>query len=205
VGGAGRLVGVVFGALGMAVLAMVVLHLLGAGRLDPATTTVSDFVSLPGGAALLALAVLGVATSAAAVLIGLLRTCLPRTTAPALLLGLGCAGLVATIVFPTNALGTATSSTAVLHRYAAGLFFVSLPIAAILIGRVLPHHPLLLVVSIVVGVAFLVSHVPLVLPGLPGARGIATALPRGLVERGLLAVDMGLLAALARSIRSVAA
>jgi hypothetical protein len=195
----------VFGALGVAVLAMVVLHLLGAGRLDPATTTVSDFVSLPGGAALLALAVLGVATSAAAVLIGLLRTGRSGATAPSLLLGLGCAGLVATIVFPTNALGTATSYTAVLHRYAAALFFVSLPVAAVLIGRVLPHHPLLTVVSIVIGVAFLASHVPLVLPGWPGAPQIATVLPRGLAERALLAVDMALLASLTRSIRSVAA
>jgi hypothetical protein len=204
VGGRG-LVGVVFGALGVAVLAMVVLHLLGVGRLDPATTTVSDFVSLPGGAALLAVAVLGVATAAAAVLIGLLRTGLPDITRPCLLYGLGCAGLMATIAFPTNALGTAASSSTVLHRYAAAAFFVSLPIAALLTRHIVPSAAVgwVTAISILAGVAFLVSHIPLVLPHWPGAHEIAAVLPRGLAERGLLAVDLGLLAVLARSIRPV--
>jgi hypothetical protein len=201
----GGLVGVVFGALGVAVLAMVVLHLLGAGRLDPAATTVSDFVSLPGGAALLAVAVLGVATAAAAVLIGLLATGLPNITRPCLLYGLGCAGLVATIAFPTNALGTVASSSTVLHRYAAAAFFVSLPVAALLTRHVVPSSAVgrLTAVSVLTGIAFLVSHIPLLFPDWPGAREIATALPRGLVERVLLVVDIALLGTLARSIRPV--
>jgi hypothetical protein len=199
------LVGVVFGALGVAVLAMVVLHLLGNHRLAPATTTVSDFVSLPGGAALLAVAVLGVATAAATVLIGLLRTGLPNITRPCLLYGLGCAGLVATIAFPTNVLGTAASSSTVLHRYAAAAFFVSLPIAAVLTRHVVPSAAVgwFTALSILTGIAFLVSHLPLLLPDWPGAPVIATVLPRGLVERALLVVDIALLGTLARSIRPV--
>jgi hypothetical protein len=206
---------VVFGALSVAVLAIVVLHLLGAGHLDPATTTVSDYVSLPGGAALLATAVLAVALATAAVPIGLLRAGLP--TKSCWPFGLGCAGLVATIAFPTNVLGTAESPATVLHRYAAGLFFVSLPVAALMVLRRLPNNPsnpnnpnnsnnivrIGTAASVVTGVLFLVSHIPLVLPDWPGAQEIATLLPRGLVERTLLTVDIALLAALACSARRV--
>ncbi|HEY3751166.1 MAG TPA: DUF998 domain-containing protein [Pseudonocardiaceae bacterium] len=192
---------VVFGALSVAVLAMVVLHLLGAGHLDPASTTVSDYVSLPGGAPLLATAVLAVALATAAVPIGLLRIGLP--TKLGWPFGLGCAGLVATIAFPTNALGTAESPATVLHRYAAGLFFVSLPVAALMVLRQLPNRLVRIgtAASVVTGVLFLVSHVPLVLPAWPGAHEIGTLLPRGLVERALLTVDIALLAALACSTR----
>jgi Protein of unknown function (DUF998) len=192
---------VVFGSLGVAVLAIVVLHLLGAGHLDPATTTVSDYVSLPGGALLLATAVLAVALATAAVPIGLLRAGLPTTLCWPF--GLGCAGLVATIAFPTNALGTAESPATVLHRCAAGLFFVSLPIAAMMVLRQLPNRLVRLgtAASVVTGVLFLISHIPLVLPGWPGAPEIAALLPRGLVERVLLTVDIALLATLACSAR----
>jgi hypothetical protein len=212
VGGAGRVDlsrgwaavgGVVSGALGVAMLAMFLLHLMGIGRLDPATTTVSDYVSVPGGALLLGAAVLGVATATAAMAISLLRTGLPGTTRPCLLYGLGCAGLVATIAFPTNAVGTPASADTILHRYAAALFFVSLPVAALLTRRLLPDRTvgLLTAASAAIGMAFLISHIPLVLPNWPGAPEIATYLPRGLAERGLLTVDIALLAALARSIR----
>lgn len=200
-------VGVVFGAIGVAVLAMLVLHLRGAGRLDPLTTTVSDYVSLPGGAALLAVAVLAVTVAAAAVPIGLLRAGLPRPAPPTVWFGLGCAGLLATVVFPTNALGSVTSLDTVLHRYAAGLFFVCLPIAALLTLRRLPDPAtrVLTVTSVVVGLLFLVSHVPLVFPGFPDAHLVGTLLPRGLVERALLAVDLALLGSLAAAPRLVLA
>jgi hypothetical protein len=199
--GGTALVRVVFGALGVAVLAMVVLHVLGAGRLDPATTTVSDYVSLPGGAPLLAVAVLGVALATAALPIGLLRAGLPPTLCWPF--GLGCAGLVATVAFPTNAVGTAESPATVLHRYAAGIFFVSLPIAAMTVLRHLPHRALRLgtAASVVAGMLFLLSHLPLLFPSWPGAPEIAAVLPRGLAERALLAIDIALLATLVCSTR----
>ncbi|HEX5407511.1 MAG TPA: DUF998 domain-containing protein [Pseudonocardiaceae bacterium] len=205
VGGAvdrAAVVRVVFGAIAVAVLAMVALHLLGAGRLNPATTTVSDYVSLPGGALLLAIAVLAVALATAAVPVGLLRAGLPgKVCWP---FGLGCAGLVATIAFPTNALGTAESPATVLHRYAAGVFFVSLPVAALMVLRQLPNRLVRLgtAVSVVAGVLFLVSHIPLLLPDWPGAHEIADVLPRGLAERALLTVDIALLGTLALATRS---
>jgi uncharacterized protein DUF998 len=198
-GRSARPVRFVFWALGVAVGAIVLLHLFGIGRLSPVTTTVSDYVALPGGGTLLALAVLALAAATAGVAAGQVAAGAPRWLAVPF--GVGCFGLVATIAFPTNAIGTATTVAAVLHRYAAGLFFVSLPVAALLSLR---HHPSRLVgvltaASVLVGLAFLVSHVPLVLPDWPGARQIAAVLPRGIAERGLLTVDIALLAALAGS------
>jgi hypothetical protein len=190
---------VVFGAIGVAVLAMLVLHLTAAGRLDPVTTTVSDYVSVPGGSVLLALSTLAIAVAAAVVPVGLVRA---RAPGAALLFGLGSAGLLASIAFPTNAAGAAVSVDTVLHRYAAGLFFVSLPVAALLTLRRLPDRGVawLTALSVMAGVAFLVSHVPLVFPGWPGARVVATVVPRGLAERGLLLVDLALLAVAGRRV-----
>lgn len=188
-----------FGGLGVAVTTMVVLHVLGAGRLDPARTTVSDYVSLPGGTALLSIAILGVAVATASVLIGLINAGAARH---AWWYGLGCAGLVATITFPTNVLGTAESPAAVLHRYAAGLFLVSLPVAAFLTLRLLPDRAvaLLTILSAVAGLAFLLSHVPLLFPNWPSASTIHAVLPRGVAERVLLATDIALLGALTRRV-----
>src|SRR5262249_59079731 len=97
--------------------------------------------------------------------------------------------------FPTNAIGTPENLDPVLHRYVAAAFFVSLPIAALLL-RVPAVRPLVLV-GLAIGVAFLVSHVPLIFPDWPAAPAIATVLPRGLVERCLLGADMVLIARLA--------
>jgi hypothetical protein len=177
--------GPVFGALGVAVLATVVLHVLGAGQLDPRTTTISDYVSIPGGAVLLAIAVSGLAVAAGFVALRIARW--------GWVLGIGCAGLLATVLVPTNVVGSPVTTDAVLHRYAAGLFFVSLPIAALL-SRLAPW---LTVVSVLAGIAFLVSHIPLLFPQWPAAHAIAVVLPRGLAERGLLTVDIALLARLA--------
>ena len=81
-----------------------------------------------------------------------------------------------------------------------------LPIAALLSLR---HHPtrvvrLLTAASVLVGLAFVASHIPLVLPDAPGAHQIAAVLPRGIAERALLTVDIALLAALAAAPRRAA-
>ncbi len=194
-GAAGWLAGFVFGALAIALGAMVVLHLLGFGRLDPLVTTVSDFVSIPGGAVLLDVAVLAVAAAAAAIPVGLrLRKALWIPY------GIGCLGLIATLVFPTNALDTAVDTSAVVHRYVAGVFFVSLAIAALLTTTPHTRARNWTTAGIGVGILFLISHVPLLWPDWPGSPEIATILPRGLAERGLLLTDMALLASMAKRV-----
>ncbi len=101
--------------------------------------------------------------------------------------------------FPTNAVGTAVSADTVLHRYAAGLFFVSVPVGALLTLRRVPDRAAAWLTGLgaLAGVVFLVSHVPLVFPDWPGSPVVAALLPRGFAERGLLAVDLALLAGLA--------
>lgn len=179
--------GPVFGGLGVAAVAMVALHALGAGRLDPLTTTVSDYVSIPGGAVLLAVAVSGLAVAAGFAAMRMGRA--------GWVLGTGCVALLATVLCPTNAVGTPVTTDTVLHRYLAAVFFLSLPIAA-LMSR---SAPWLTMLSLLAGAAFLVSHVPLLFPGWPDAHVIATVLPRGLAERGLIVVDAVLLARLGRT------
>ena len=184
---------VAYGALGVAVLAMVVLHLI--PGLDPLTSTVSDYAWRPDGA-LFTVSVLAVAVAAVAVPVALVGAGLPAPGRVVALFGVGVVGLLASIVFPTNVIGTPASADAVLHRYAAGLFFFSLPLAAFAILRKLPGLLVrrLTMASVLCGILFLLSHL----------SAVGDVLPRGLAERGLLTVDLGLLAALATHARRVA-
>jgi hypothetical protein len=186
-------------ALALTVLPMIYLHLVSIGRLDPLHSTVSDYVSVPGGGAFLALSTiaLALATAVLPARLGLAGWRVPPTAKIALVLG--CVGLFASVVFPTNALGTAPDEATVLHRYAAALFFIAVPIAAVSLGR----RPLALL-SGLVGTAFLLSHIPLVFPGFPHADLIGTVLPRGLVERLLLVADIATIAIIGRSARAIA-
>ena len=92
---------------------------------------------------------------------------------------LGCVGLFASVVFPTNALGTAVDEATVLHRYAAGLFFIAIPIVAAALARAgFGRGPLVwAALSTLVGFAFLISHIPLVFPDFPHADLIGDAVP----------------------------
>jgi hypothetical protein len=194
------------GALALAVAPMIYLHLVSIGRLDPLHTTVSDYVSVPGGTVLLAISTVALAVTAVSLPAQLATAGRPVPATARISLALGCVGLLASVVFPTNVLGTVADESTVLHRYAAGLFFVAVPIAAwslaraaVRAGSPTPATGRLAVVSVLVGTAFLLSHLPLVFPAFPRADLIATVLPRGLVERVLLVVDSCALAVIARS------
>jgi hypothetical protein len=191
---------VAFGGLGVAGLALAGLHLRFGGVVDPARDTVSDYVSAPGGTALLAVAVLAAATGTAALAVALGRA-LPRPAPVVALLLLAAAGLLGSAVFPTNALGSALTGSAVLHRYTAGVFFLAVPLAAQLVRRRTGGGGALLLTSLLLGALFLVSHVPLLFPGSPAAGPIDLLDPRGLAERALLVADLALLAGLAASAR----
>lgn len=194
------------GALALTVLPMIYLHLVSIGRLDPLHTTVSDYVSVPGGAAFLALSTIALALATALLPARLGVAGKPVPPIATIALVLGCVGLFASVVFPTNALGTAADEATVLHRYAAALFFIAVPIAAAALaragfGRATGRLALL---STLAGIAFLLSHIPLVFPGFPHADLITTVLPRGLVERLLLLVDIATIAVIGRATRATA-
>ncbi|HEV3361252.1 MAG TPA: DUF998 domain-containing protein [Pseudonocardiaceae bacterium] len=194
------------GALAFTVLPMIYLHLVSIGRLDPLRTTVSDYVSVPGGGAFLALSTiaLALATALLPAQLGLAGRPVPAVAKIGLVLG--CVGLFASVVFPTNALGTAVDEATVLHRYAAGLFFIAIPIVAAALARAGFGRGLRVcaVFSTLVGIAFLISHVPLVFPDFPHADLIGTLFPRGLIERILLLVDIATIAVISNTARPVA-
>jgi hypothetical protein len=191
------------GALALTVLPMIYLHLVSIGRLDPLHTTVSDYVSVPGGAAFLALSTiaLALATALLPAQLGIAGRQVPTVAKIAMVVG--CVGLFASVVFPTNALGTAADESTVLHRYAAALFFVAVPIIAAALARADRRMRRSALLSVLVGIAFLISHIPLVFPDFPHAELIGTVLPRGLVERILLLVDIATVAVISHSARVI--
>jgi len=188
---------VVFGAIGVAVLAMLVLHLTAAGRLDPVTTTVSDYVSVPGGSALLAWSTLAIAVATAVVALGLVRL---RMSGAALLFGLAALVCWPALLFPPTRWGrgvrrhrVAPVCGWVVLRQSAGGRAVDPASAAGSRGLLVDRA------QRVAGIAFLVSHIPLVFPGWP-VRGSGGGGAAWLAERGLLLVDLALVAVAGRRV-----
>ncbi|MEN3299705.1 DUF998 domain-containing protein [Pseudonocardia sp.] len=182
------------------------LHLAGAlatPRVDPLALTVSDYVALPGGYALLAVAALALGLVGTALAAAARRAAPAARAVPVLLLGWS-AALLLVGLFPTNPAGVPADLAAGVHRYAGALAFATLPIAVWLLGRAL-RNGALRGLAVTVGVAagaFLVAHVPIVL-----AIDIAGS-PRfpllGGVERVLYALVIVLLLVTARVLRRTA-
>jgi hypothetical protein len=190
----------------VAVAAVGTLHLAGAlatPRIDALALTVSDYVALPGGYALLALAALalggvGVALAVAA------RRAAPAAGAVPVLLSSWSAALLLVGLFPTNPPGVPADLAAGVHRYAGAWAFAALPIAVWLLGRALGHRALC-GLAVAVGVAagvFLLAHVPIVLAiDIAGSPGFPLL---GGVERVLYALVIVLLLVTARALRGTA-
>ena len=162
--------------IGVTVAAVViaVLHVAGAGRVDPAVQPVSDYVAVPGGAALLGLAAVALIAAGFAGAVTL-----PTPSRRLLLLWAAAVLLVA--VFPTNLPGHPPDVSAFVHRWAGALVFALPPVAGAVAARTAGARRLpLLVASIAAAVtagAFLLAHAPHVLAG-------AETFPYlGLVER----------------------
>lgn len=165
-----------FVGLGIASTAMLILHLVAIGQVDPVSTTLSDYVFVAGYGWLFPTAVIGVAAAGFAVL-GTLRQA-PVTSDPLLrgsvMLASVCCLLVA--AFPTTRFAPLTLS-AQIHRYAAGVAFCCVPLAAWLLatrlrdtgmspGRVLGLHrsavasSLLLIVVVTAQLGLLPEPIP---------------------------------------------
>ncbi len=155
--------GIAGAGVAVAATAVVTLHLTGAGRVDPMAQTVSDYVGLPEGPALLGLAAAGliIAGAVAAVrMAGPARRVLTAWTAAVLLVAL----------FPTNLPDQPPDLAAFVHRWAGALVFTLPPIAGVLASRtadpVLRRRLLIgSVVSATAACAFLAAHAPHVLAG----------------------------------------
>ncbi|MGI5129383.1 DUF998 domain-containing protein [Pseudonocardia sp. CA-107938] len=126
---------VVVGFVATAAVAGAALHVAGSGPVDPLRTVISDYVMVPGGYALLALAAVALAAASLALSVGLRRSGLPHPALPAALLVTGAIGLLVAGAVPTNLPGQPVGLGAMLHRVAGGATFVSLPLAGWLIAR----------------------------------------------------------------------
>lgn len=130
-------------------------------------TTMSDYVFVPEvgwmfGAAVLCISVAGLGAMLGLSALGLLGNGVLR-----LALGLAMVGAVLAAVFPTD-LGESLSLSAQIHRYAAGVVFFCVPIAAVLVARQLTEVGYLasyrkslygsVVVTSVVLALFMTSH-----------------------------------------------
>lgn len=175
-----RTAGVVTAGVAVAASAVLALHVLGAGVLDPVALTVSDYVSVSGGRAVLGLAAAGlVAAGAALTRAALTRAALTRTPARAaprvgwpravpVLLGAWCLALLLVALFPTHAPDAPADAAAVVHRWAGAFVFALPPVAGLLAASGTPGP--LRSWSIAAGVAalvFLLAHAPAVLAGAP--------------------------------------
>jgi hypothetical protein len=190
-------------AIVVSVIATVIGHVGLGPTYDPLALTLSDYALSDRGAAIeLAMVALG----AGSLLLtgGLLAAGLPARGTPAVLLAVWGIGLLVAAVVPTDRVGaTALSTAGHIHRYASVLAFVSLPAAGLVLVprlRAVGHwrgaargiRPL--------AAASGVGLVMMLYVAFPGDRVML-----GLVERGLLVVEVALLALLAVRLRQLAA
>ncbi len=182
--------GIVLSALFMTQLTIVAWH-----RMSVLDTTMSDYVFVPGvgwmfGAAVLCMCVAGIGAMAGLAAIRLLDGVLLRAA-----LGLAVLGSLLAAIFRTD-LGESLSTSALIHRYAAGVVFFCVPIATFLVARGLTgvgylarHRKWLyanVIVTVVVLALFMTSHF-----------GMMPELMRelnGLFQRVLFVLELSLLA-----------
>jgi len=144
-------------------------------------TTMSDYVFVPEvgwmfGAAVLCISVAGLGAMLGLSALGLLGNGVLR-----LALGLAMVGAVLAAVFPTD-LGESLSLSAQIHRYAAGVVFFCVPIAAVLVARQLTEVGYLasyrkslygsVVVTSVVLALFMTSHLGVMPEALQNLNGL---------------------------------
>ncbi|GAA2691766.1 hypothetical protein GCM10010428_68530 [Actinosynnema pretiosum subsp. pretiosum] len=183
-------------ALAVSPFPVVYLHLSSGGTISPVQNTISDYVSVSGGTWLLGFTALALAVGSIALLVGMVRSGLPRRGPVAVLIGLWAAGLAVVAVFPTDPVGAPTSVTGLVHRYAGAVMFASLPIAGWLVSRAFLPSPLLRRLSILAGFAsgaFMLSHTAV----LGAGSGLVLL---GLFERVLFVVLYALLFTLAAAL-----
>lgn len=180
--------GIAGAGIALAAAVIATLHVAGVGRVDPVAQTVSEYVALPGGAALLGLAAAGL------IVAGLAGAVTLNTTARRLLL-VWAAAVLLVAVFPTNLPGQPPDVSALVHRWAGALVFALPPVAGAVAARTAgPRRIPLTAASAAAAVAagaFLLAHAPHVLAGADVFGYL------GLVERVAYATLLVLLVAIA--------
>jgi hypothetical protein len=191
-------VGVFLGVVGLVFAALLMggLNLVALGRMNPLTTTMSDYVFVPGAGWMFPASLLAMCAAGAGVGVGLWARGLLDGVLVRLSLGLALAGLVLAAVFQTDLGDVSYSVSANIHRYAAGVVFFCVPITAFLVARQLSRRRALyagVVVTSVLLVLFLTCH----LGPLEPVFGVVS----GLLQRLLFCSQLVVLAQLVRVVQ----
>ncbi|MGH3626969.1 MAG: DUF998 domain-containing protein [Sciscionella sp.] len=187
---------------------IVVLHVLAGSRIDPLARTMSDYALLPGGEPLFVASAACLLIASTALIAGLHKSGVRGGGMLHALCAVWCAGLLLVAAFPTDPPAAALTFTGFVHRYAAGAFLFALPPLARLLGRELATLPgtkrevrrlsVLSAASWWCLAFFLICHLPVVFPWLPGVELLSGAhAVLGLAERLLFAVDLAVLLVIA--------
>ncbi|MGH3435304.1 MAG: DUF998 domain-containing protein [Sciscionella sp.] len=187
---------------------IVVLHLLAGSRIDSLTRTMSDYALLPGGEPLFAASAACLLIASIALIVGLRNGGVRGGRMLRGLCAVWCGGLLLVAACPTDPPATALTFTGFVHRYAAGAFLFALPPLTRLLVRELATLPgterdvrslsVLSAASWWCLALFLICHLPVVFPWLPGVELLSGAhAVLGLAERLLFAVDLAVLLVIA--------
>ncbi|GAA2376763.1 DUF998 domain-containing protein [Nonomuraea africana] len=162
--------------------------------LDPMNVTISEYaVADRGGVTEVAMVAMGLGSFA--LLAGLRAAGAPIRGLPERLLMVWSGALIVAAIIPTSPIGTDLTLTAEIHRYVSVAAFVSLPAAgALLVPRLAADERWKAIARPVEWVALAggLGLLAITYVALPGDRVLI-----GLVERGLLAAEVALLAVLA--------
>jgi hypothetical protein len=174
------------GALGF----MLLLHVLAGDRIEPVTATLSNAVFAPEVGWMFPAGVLSMALAGVGALLSLRASSLRPGWLATLAVSLTALGLVLVALFPTDPVG-ASSLSAQVHRYAAAVVMVAVPVAALCVAAALPRgarRTLQLAAGVTLAVV-LVTGVAIFLPGVFDPA-------RGLIQRFLLLSELLVLALL---------
>ncbi|MFC5289016.1 DUF998 domain-containing protein [Actinokineospora guangxiensis] len=186
--------GLALGYTGLVLSAVLMLgvHIVGSGQIDAVGSTLSALVFVDGYGWMFGASVLCMAAGAAGVGVAARGHRPLRWT-----LGVVAVCCVLVAVFPTNESGPLTAS-AEIHRYAAGVAFFLVPVAALLVAVRLPHGDAarrgLLRGTLGAGVIlllFLTSHF--------GVMPEAVQDLRGVFQRSMFVLQLGVLARMLRA------
>jgi hypothetical protein len=183
----------------------VVLHLLPpTSDISPVHRTISEYALTSSGWAF-NLAVIMLALSSVAVLVGAVIRLVPPVSVGTVFGALWVGGLLAIVSFPKHnwALG-AISDTGQIHRLASLVAFIALPIAAMSIGRRRGQviQPRSARWAFRLGAASLLWFLPMLWAIATAPQTWWQAIPLGLIERGLALTEVLALVALALLVSS---
>lgn len=188
-------IGAFLGVVGLVFAALLMggLNVVGASRMNPLDTTMSDYVFVPGAGWMFPAALLATCVAGAGVGVGLWGRGLLAGVLPKLALSLTLLGLLLAATFETDPGEASVSVSAQIHRYAAGVVFFCVPILTVLVARRVAERTSLYVgtfAASVLLVLFLTCHLGPLEPVLGDLSG--------LLQRLLFCAQLMLLAQLVR-------